>query len=369
MLFRSKAAVKSLVADLNSSDLIGLLDDLPPGERDAISKPVQQTVEQLKRNDVLRPDANLNKVGGVQVKASNLTFASETIPVNDHVRIVQLTGGTITLNADLAKAPFTSDFLHAAFPGGAGSRTAESVDIGQEVKKRGKPIRIATQKVDGGWYPSLLYTIADNAVTSSGLQAPSAADRVPANGAGSPDAAVEGVITAALNGDLRRVGELLSPDELAVIHDYGKLILDRVHYNPPNVKVRNIGFQDIKTSDGTRVEITAVEISTPDSGTVKVQLSGDCATVTVQGHAQRMCSADLIGQLVPFLGKDLTAAQQTALADLFSGIMHATGVETTEVGGKWYVNPLRSYFHLFDALLSGLKGNDAKVLLQLIGDR
>ena len=49
--------------------------------------------------------------------------------------------------------------------------------------------------------------------------------------------------------------------------------------------------------------------------------------------------------------------------------MNATGLETTEVDGKWYVNPLRSYFHLFDALLSGLKGDDAKVLLQLIGNR
>jgi len=205
-------------------------------------------------------------------------------------------------------------------------------------------------------------------VTSSGLQAPSAADRLPANGADSADAAVEGVITAALNGDLRRVGELLSPDELAVVHDYGKLILDRAHYNPPNVKLRNLGFQDTKTSDGTRVELTSIELSTPDSGVIKVQLSGDCTSITVQGRQQRMCSGDLIGEIAPFLGKDLTAAQKTALADLFSGIMHSTGVETTQVGGKWYVNPLRSYFHLFDALLSGLKGNDAKVLLQLLGD-
>ena len=123
------------------------------------------------------------------------------------------------------------------------------------------------------------------------------------------------------------------------------------------------------TSDGTRVELTSIELSTPDSGVIKVQLSGDCTSITVQGRQQRMCSGDLIGEIAPFLGKDLTAAQKTALADLFSGIMHSTGVETTQVGGKWYVNPLRSYFHLFDALLSGLKGNDAKVLLQLLGDR
>ena len=188
-------------------------------------------------------------------------------------------------------------------------------------------------------------------------------------GASSPDAAVQGVITSALAGDLRRVGELLSPEELAVLHDYGKLILDRVHYHAPDVKISDLGFSDTKTADGTRVAIKSISISTPQTGIMKIQVSGDCTTVTLRGRTQRMCAADLIQQLAPFLGDQLTTAQQKAISDLFSGVMNATGLETTEVDGKWYVNPLRSYFHLFDALLSGLKGDDAKVLLQLIGNR
>jgi hypothetical protein len=41
-------------------------------------------------------------------------------------------------------------------------------------------------------------------------------------------------------------------------------------------------------------------------------------------------------------------------------------METSQVDGKWYVNPVRTYFGLARALLSGLKGDDGKVLLQMI---
>jgi hypothetical protein len=362
-----KSAVKALVGDINDSDLVGVLDDLPPGERAAISKPFEKLIDQLKRNDVLRPDANLNKVGGIDVHAKDLVFG-DTLEINDHVRIVQVTDGTISAGADLARAPFTKDFLDAVAPhrDTASAHGSKTVDIGEEVKDSGQPLRIATQKVDGKWYPSLLYTIADEVVTSSGMQAPSAADRIPAVGASSPDSAVQSFLTAVLQADLKRAAELLSPDELGVLHDYGKLILDRAHYDAPGIRIRSLDFTDSKSSDGVRVVLKSAEIETPDGGVVKAALDGDCTTITVQGQTQRMCSGQLLGQLAGGLGSSLTAAQRTALTDLLSGLTKAPGVQTTEVGGKWYVNPLRSYFELFDSMLSGLKGNDAKVLLQLL---
>jgi hypothetical protein len=282
---------------------------------------------------------------------------------------VQLTGGTITVNADLAKAPFTSDFLAAVAPNGASpsSHRSKTIDIGQKVKQTGKPVRIATQKVDGKWYPSLLYTIADNAVTSQGLQAPSAADRIPAVGASSADEAVESFLNAILNADLPRVGQLLSPDELAVVHDYGKLILDRLHYRATGVKIRSISFDDTKNSDGTRVNVSAIEIALPNGQIFKAAISGDCMTVTVQGQTQHFCAAQLATQLSGLFHASLTPAQQTALADLFGGLTKAVGLETSQSGGRWYVNPLRSYFNIFNEMLSGLKGDDGKQLLQLLG--
>lgn len=208
-----KAAVQQLVTDLDNSDLVGLLNDLPPSERSTIGKPLQQTIDQLKKNDVLKPDANLSRVSGVTVKSTGLTFAPKTITINDHVQIVQLTGGTIAVSADATKAPFTSDFLHAVAPGGVSeSHGTSTIDIAEVVRETGRPLRIATQKAGGQWYPSLLYSIADNLATSNGLQAPGPADRIPAHGGSSADAAVRSFITALLQGNVEQAAELLDPN-------------------------------------------------------------------------------------------------------------------------------------------------------------
>jgi hypothetical protein len=302
----------------------------------------------------------------VSIKASDLTFGSKPVEINDHVRVVEVTGGRIAVDADLARAPFTKDFLAAVGGVPSDSHTSTTVDIAQHVRDSGTPVRIATQQVDGKWYPSLLYTIADNATTSSGLQAPSAADRIPAAGASSPDDAVKSFVEALLQADVQRAAELLSPDELAVVHDYGKLILDRIHYSAVHAEIRDITFTDTPGDDGTRVTLKSIEVVGPDGSVIKAAVDGDCTDVTVQGQSKRFCAADLIDQLGGAFGRSLTSAQRTALTHLFSGATKAAGLETTQIDGKWYLNPVRSYFSLADALLSGLQGNDGQVLLQMV---
>ena len=73
-----KAAVQTIVADLNNSDLIGVLDDLAPGERAALASPAIDAINDLKRLHVLQQAANPSSVSGVQFKAQDLTFASQT---------------------------------------------------------------------------------------------------------------------------------------------------------------------------------------------------------------------------------------------------------------------------------------------------
>ena len=134
-----KAAVQTIITDLNNSDLIGVLDDLAPGERAALANPAWTPINDLKRLHVLQQTADPSSVSGVQFKAQDLTFASQTITVNDHVQIVQLTGGTITIGSDLTKVPFTGDFLKAAFPNGtpAGASKQKTVNLADQVKADG----------------------------------------------------------------------------------------------------------------------------------------------------------------------------------------------------------------------------------------
>src|SRR5579875_3916385 len=69
------AAVQQLFRDMNNSDLLGMLDDLPPGERNALAKPFEDSVAQLERIGVLKQGTNLNHIPGVHIHTSNLTYA------------------------------------------------------------------------------------------------------------------------------------------------------------------------------------------------------------------------------------------------------------------------------------------------------
>ncbi|HEV7206280.1 MAG TPA: hypothetical protein VGN18_16865 [Jatrophihabitans sp.] len=373
-----RAAVQGLADDLGRGDLVGVLDDLPPGERAAYVTPVLDTVRELQRNDVVRPDANLKKVSGVQIATSGLTFGSTTT-INDHVRVVEITGGTLHVSADAAKLPLTQRFLSATHMPTSGSSTEQTVDLAREAAKAGRPLRIAVQLSGGSWYPSLFYSVADNAATDARLAAPTGAERIPDSGASSPDDAVRGVITSLLTGKVAQAIALTAPDELSVLHDYGKLIVDRATYSAAPVTLRSIAFKDTPVAGGTRVSLTKVDIIDHSGGSdqeVSISVDGSCIDMTMAGRSQHLCLDRLIQELTglaapangggstPPGGFVMTPAQATAFKHLFSGLTDI-GIVTTQHGGSWYVNPVRSYIAEVPNLLAHLQGNDLYALIDL----
>src|SRR5207248_2584092 len=120
---------------------------------------------------------------GAAAKFSGLTYGSD-IEINDHVQVVQITGGTVHVDTDLSKLPLSDEFLKTiGLTHGISGSHSETVDIARQVRaNHGETIRVATEKVGGRWYPSLLYTIAYYAVDASGLPQPTAKDAVPATG-------------------------------------------------------------------------------------------------------------------------------------------------------------------------------------------
>jgi len=363
-----RAAVQKLVTDLDNSDLVGLLDDLSPAERTAVSGPIKDALDSLKRNDILKPDADLSNVPGVTAKATNLTYAADTVTINDHVQIVQVTGGTITVSGTATKLPFTKDFIDTVSPEGVPSRTStHTINLADTVRSTGRPIRVAAVKSGGRWYPSLLYSIADNVTTRAGIAPPTAADYIPADGASSPDAALRSFVDALLQADVRRAVELLSPDELGVVHDYGTEITDRLSYSKPGVHVEDLTLKDKPVAGGTGVEIKQVRLKVDGGGELSVTVDDHCLTMASAGRTKTLCTdtfADLISQES---GTQLTARERTALGHLFNGLFRSgTTIVTTQSGGRWYLNPLQTYAGSLAGLLDGLRGDDAKVLLKLI---
>ena len=366
-----KAAVQKIISDLNNSDLVGVLDDLAPGERAALTTPVLDAINDLKRLHVLQQTADPASVSGVQFKAQDLTYASQTIPVNDHVQVVELTGGTITIGSDLTKVPFTGDFLKAAFPNGSptGSSTQRSIKLDEVVKANG-PIRLAAQRVGGRWYPSVAYTEVDNTTHAAG-QTWTPADVIPAVGAGSPSDAVNGLVDAAMASNWAGVIQLLSPDEMAAVHDYGNLLIK----NAPRPSTPRFTINDLQltakpiSGGGQRVSVSKLSI-TKDGSTVSVAIDNGCYTLTMQGRTQKECAADVVDMALRFLGglsgngPSLTQAQKDAVTHLFTGLTQE-GVDTTQTGGKWFIAPARSTLDILTSLLGGLQGNDLIELARL----
>ena len=356
------AAVQTLVSSVNSSDVIGVLDDLAPGERDAIAKPFQDQFNELKKNGVISSSASASHLAGVTLDASDLKFGKAKT-INDHVQVVPLTGGTIHVSADAMKLPLTKEFLNLVANGTMSGPTKvdKTINIAKVEKQTGKPVEIATQQVDGKWYPSLFYTIADYATMAAHLKAPTSP--LPAVGQSSANDAVHSMLDDLLAGKVQDAIELTSPDELQVLHDYGSLIVSKAHYGTAPFQIERIQFTDSSINGGTRVSLKSLTASAGGSQPVGIKIANDCVNVTVQGHSQNYCAKNAIAQ-VEESGKTLTSAQKTAITHLFSAV-ESIGIDTTESNGQWFVNPVRSYFDLSGEVLSKLQKGDLTALISL----
>ncbi len=363
-----QAAVTSLVADLNKSDLLGILDHLAPGERDAIVDPLTDSINTAKRLHVITPDANPSQVSGASYNAKDITFDKSTDTVNDHVQIVHVTGGTISVDSDFTKIPFTAEFMKVAFPNGLPSNVPQhqQVNIAQVVSNNGgQPIRIATEKVGGKWYPSIMYTIADYA---SNGQVPSASDYVAPNGGSSPEDAVTQMINASIGQDYKRLIELASPDELGVVHDYAGEILKNAPGGALPVqdfKITNLSLASKAISGGSRVTLKSISFQDGSGDTGTLSINGSCVSVSSGGASQQFCAQQAVSEINKARSTPLTADQQAAFEHLFAGLPNI-GIDTSESGGKWYINPIRTYFDLTNSLLSGLQNNALLTPLAMI---
>lgn len=362
-------AALTLASSMSNSDLVGMLDSLAPAEAALFTDPVQDTTSELKRLGVLDGSADPNALSGIEVKTQNLTFdESGADQVNDHVTITKLTGGTLTITSDFSKLPLAKEFLDEAMPGGVPSaqgQETETVDIAEEVRKTGEPVRIATVQVDGEWYPSLLYTIADYALKEAGQPWPSTS--IPAAGAASANDAVKQIVQAGLDADIRRVIELLPPDEMGVLHDAGPAILEAAEgeTEPSGAKVLDLQTETSPVTGGTRATLTSLRLQDPSGEIYTVTKSADCYEVSAEGQNQRMCADDIADQIESEAGS-VPPQVREVLRHLTGGILkQGVGVVTTEVNGKHYLSPIRTLTEQGMTVLRSLEPGDITTLLKL----
>ncbi|WP_306999527.1 flagellar basal body protein FliL [Amycolatopsis thermophila] len=358
-------AAQNLAKALSGNDVVGMVGALAPAEAKLLTEPIGQTTDELKRLGILKADADPKTLTGLQVKAENLVFDEAGAErVNDHLTITKLTGGTITVTGDPSKLPL-ADRFRDLMPADEGPQT-ETIDIADEVRDSGEPIRIATVKVDGDWYPSLLYTIADYALQDEHEPWPTTS--IPARGASSPNEAVKQLVQAALDEDVTRVIELLPPDEMAVLHDAGPALVAaaREDSEPSGAKLTDLRTETSAVPGGTRATITHVEFTDPSGGTYSVTKNGDCYDATGEGRTEHLCADYLADNIENEIGSSVPEEVTTVLQHLSTGVLdQGLGVVTTEVGGLHYVSPLRTFNELGLTVLRSLQPGDIDALLRL----
>lgn len=354
-------AVRKLATSFEGSDLAGALSTLAPSESGLLTDPLDEAVSEYKRLGVLTQDADPKNLSGFSITAKNLRFDQQGEErVNDRVAITTLTGGQLTVKGNPSELPLTPEFRDKILAGTSSGDTT-TVDLAEDVDE---PVRIAAVQEDGEWYPSLFYTIADKILQDENLEWP--AQSIPAQGAGSPDEAIKGVVNSALSGDLEGVIKLLPPDEMAALHDAGPLLLEEAgdFEGVPGAEVTDLQTETSEVAGGTRATITSVTVRA-QGNTFSVAKSGNCYEVQAQGQSQRLCADQLAQLAAGDEGASLPPAAAQTISNLVGGVMkQGLGVVTTEVDGKHYVSPVRTLTELGLTVVRSMQPEDMKAMLE-----
>jgi len=336
-------------------------------------------IAELKRLEVLSSEASADKMTGTTIKVDGLTMQDQTETINDHVQIVKLTGGTVTVSSDPNSIPLSEKFkqqfgseIDAAQP------ESQTVNIADAVAENGgEPIRVATVKRGDNWYVSLFYTIADNAVHAEGLPNPTQAQFIAPEGSESPEAAVDALIKRGSTGDLKGVIALLPPDEMGVMHDYGQLILDQSDAGDLTTEMSDLGFEvgpityDVTdVTGGKKVSFKSIEL-TADGQTVSIERNPaeGSVTLTAPGESPITLNESTIDTyLSDAIGSDELDAQGLDIVKREFKQLIGLGVVTVNVDGQWYVSPVRSFSDIFLSLMKGLEPGDVEYLIELSGN-
>jgi hypothetical protein len=358
------AAADLLVNAISKGDLAGLLASLSPSEAAVLVDLNKDLTEEFKRLEVYKPDADPSSIQGANVKTTDLKYddgAAEK--VNDHLTITKLVGGKLSIDSDASKLPFTDRFLEAAFPRGLNSKPEhEEVDIAQATDNGKRPIRIATVKVNNQWYPSLFYTIADYGLQADKQDWPK--EPIANNGTGSATDAVKEFAQATADRDLKRLIELLPPDEMGVLHDVGPVILDqaKIEGDNPGIKITKFDADTQDVTAGKKVVVKDLEADADGGHHLTVRRDGDCYSYQADDENGKFCADQVTATL-----KDgnLSPEAKNALVHLASGMLKNTGIVTTQVDGKWYVSPLRSFTDIELTVFKSLSADDFYALLKV----
>ncbi|MCP3934983.1 MAG: hypothetical protein GY708_06380 [Actinomycetia bacterium] len=264
---------EKVIESLNGEDFVALAELVAPAERRTLVEPAIDVAAELSRVGVLSEDLDLGALSGLDIEISEVEYEVGLIAGADDLRILSFVGGTIDVTVDGASLP-VGDVITGRFGNEiAEESTSESNPIGDA--------EVVLVEIDGRWYMSLWHTIAEQ--MAAGLPVPAASVSPPAVGAGSPEGAVEGLITSAVDLDLAALIGHLDPGEAAALYRYSPLFLDDAQSEIDSM-LRQVGV------GGLTWDVYGIES--------EAQTDGDDGVVMIRGFTAELTAPEISVRVV-----------------------------------------------------------------------
>ena len=339
-------AVRELLDAAANEDVLGLLAALDPGERDTLRGPAEDLFEELERLEVLAPGFDPSQISGVDLAFDDVTLRSE--PVRDDLVRVHFTGGTVTSSytgAELPVGAFVTDTMERFGGELPASSESETSDITE-----GEDTFLVARNGPDGWRVSIGYTIAEAARLDAGVPL---TDGIAPEGADGPSEAVDQMLHAMADLDLRRVIALLAPGELGALQDYAGLFIDQAETDIAEATAdADVRIDDLQLrEDGDTVFVDAFALTvTVEGETLSLSTDGECFSVSgemvdeLEGSPfdeGPICGGnvgELYGEALDDAGFD--SDPEVTLPEFPPFDTPEVGIVTVEVDGRHYVAPV-----------------------------
>ena len=260
-----------------------------------------------------------------------------TTQLGDDVSSVEVTGGTVAVNAlvdELPLGPLVREVIAEQDVRNETDTTSADLD----------GLRLVTVRDDDGWHVSLLYTLGELLRHEIDPQPPIPryGHGTPAVGASSPEEAVRQGVAAATALDLEKLISLTPAEGLEALHDYGPTFAAAVADNESGVTIEDLKLETSDGEDGTKVVTPTAFTVTWDDGygsTAFVHADG-CTTITYDDVEGGPGGDDFVPKPQKLCGRDDPYGSPAGLLGLpLVGNADGLGIVTEQHDGKWFISP------------------------------
>lgn len=387
-------AGEQLLAAITASDVLGVIDLLPPGERELFLDMTDELSNEGDRLGLLDESFRLDGFPGVTIEVTDPEFEVEELsPGLANVALVEgeasveVDGALVvgTLGEVIEEITDVNDIELEAPDSDGQEDIGDLVDEAEgEAEEFGgeafNPFTVTVIEQDGRWYPSLGFTIAESTRRSlgvfdeDGLSAPDLTDGIAPEGASSPEEAIQALLDAATGVDAEAAIAVLDPEEMGALQVYSEIFLDGLGDGEDTGITAELTDADVtELSDGVnRVVPTGVRVEGDVDGTsFEFELADDCTTLVTESDDAdiddfdfEFCAGDDLADSLPDgLGELGEAFEDLEIPEEIIELIEAfepieAGIITVERDGEHFVSPIRTFVDYAGVLYRGLERAD-----------